>query len=130
MRETSARSYRLMEWRYGMKCLASIDCNATLPLGYFDFGMTPRAPMLFNTNPLNTNYPIPVQTVELGGARFHRSGKYSTYPANRRRSWTRGPPGPSGGQPVQAASMCRRRTQTARRSSDCSAERGTLARAA
>ncbi|MCI4327017.1 MAG: hypothetical protein L3K16_05210 [Thermoplasmata archaeon] len=74
---------RLMEWRYGMKCLASIDCNATLPLGYFDFGMTPRAPMLFNTNPLNTNYPIPVQKRSNWAALdFTVPESYLTYPAD------------------------------------------------
>jgi phospholipase C len=75
---------RLMEWRFGLGCIASIDCNAPLPLGYFEFNGAPRAPMLFTTNPLNATYPIPLQKRNAPWApvKFTASSAYTVYPAN------------------------------------------------
>jgi phospholipase C len=49
---------RLVEWRFGLPCLTVADCSAPLPLGFFDFSMTPRAPVLFTTDVINATYPI------------------------------------------------------------------------
>ncbi|MGA7861348.1 MAG: alkaline phosphatase family protein [Thermoplasmata archaeon] len=56
-----------IEWRFSLKtawgadCITTRDCDAPLPFGYFDFNMTPRAPMLFPTNWENATYPMALQ---------------------------------------------------------------------
>src|SRR5579871_1387289 len=49
-----------VEWRYGLPSLTSRDANAPLPLDYFDFNTTPRAPIHINP-PLQATYPAPLQ---------------------------------------------------------------------
>jgi phospholipase C len=48
----------LMEWRFQLGCITELDCNAPLPLNFFDFGQAPRAPMLFPTTFSDMVYPI------------------------------------------------------------------------
>ena len=47
-----------VEWRFNLTCLTVRDCNAPLPLGYFDFHQHPRPPMLFPTDPMSARYPM------------------------------------------------------------------------
>jgi len=59
-----------IEWRFGLGCLTTDDCNASLPLQFFNFSMTPRAPIVFPTNISRAQYPEPLQTTRalvLGG---------------------------------------------------------------
>jgi phospholipase C len=49
-----------IEWRFGLPSLTARDANAPLPLDYFDFSATPRAPQ--NVGPFAT-YPVPLQTL-------------------------------------------------------------------
>lgn len=51
----------LMEQRFGIACTGARDCNATLPLGLFDFSGGPRAPI---TIPYygTAVYPMPLQS--------------------------------------------------------------------
>ncbi len=53
---------RLIEWRFGLANLTARDANAPLPLRYFDFNATPRAPY---TAPSATaiTYPQPLQSL-------------------------------------------------------------------
>lgn len=46
-----------MESSFGLGCITSRDCNAPLPNGFFNFSMSPRAPVLFSTTPTNWTYP-------------------------------------------------------------------------
>lgn len=50
----------LVEWRFNLGCLTPRDCNASLPLDYFDFGQHPRAKILFPTDPAAARYPMPL----------------------------------------------------------------------
>lgn len=56
-----------VEWLFGLHtawgadCINPRDCNAPLPLAYFNFNQTPRAPILFPTNWMNATYPMPLQ---------------------------------------------------------------------
>ena len=51
-----------VEWRFGLPSITARDADAALPLEYFDFNATPRAPMRF-LGPYNAVYPIPLQGV-------------------------------------------------------------------
>jgi|HubBroStandDraft_1064217.scaffolds.fasta_scaffold07538_3 phospholipase C len=51
-----------VEWRFGLGCLTSQDCNAPLPFSYFNFNQTARAPVVFATNYTDTVYPMTLQT--------------------------------------------------------------------
>jgi len=48
----------LMEWRFDLGCITSLDCNAPLPIDGFDWGQAPRAPMMFPTNFSQAGYPF------------------------------------------------------------------------
>jgi phospholipase C len=49
---------RLMEWRFGLKCIATLDCKAPLPLWGFDWNLKgPHSPILFPTNIASASYP-------------------------------------------------------------------------
>ena len=50
-----------VEWRFGLGCLTSRDCNATLPFAYFNFHQDPRDPLLFPTNWMKATYPMALQ---------------------------------------------------------------------
>jgi phospholipase C len=52
----------LMEDRFGLGCIATLDCNAPLPLDTFDFSQSPRSPMLFPTSVAGASYPMPLQS--------------------------------------------------------------------
>ena len=52
---------RFVEWQFGLGCLTPTDCLATLPLDFFNFDQTPRAPILFGTMWNSTTYPMPLQ---------------------------------------------------------------------
>lgn len=86
-----------VEWRFGLGCIAPRDCQAPLPLGYFDFLMKPRAPLLFPTDPLNASYPmasLPSSAVgSLGGSVLSGStcATYCVTPAR----WDTLPPPPN-----------------------------------
>lgn len=56
-----------VEWRFSLGCITARDCNATLPLGYFDFNQTARGPMSFPTNWENAVYPMALQRASGGG---------------------------------------------------------------
>jgi phospholipase C len=47
-----------MEVVGGLGCITARDCNAPLFSGFFNFNMTPRAPVVFSTNLLNWSYPF------------------------------------------------------------------------
>jgi phospholipase C len=48
----------LMEWRFKMRCISTLDCDATLPLWGFAWGLkSPRAPIYFTTNITQASYP-------------------------------------------------------------------------
>jgi phospholipase C len=51
-----------VEWRFGLGCLTTIDCDAPLPFGYFNFNQTARAQIIFPTNYTKATYPMPLQT--------------------------------------------------------------------
>ena len=52
---------RFIEWQFGLGCLSPLDCLAPLPLDFFDFNQTARAPILFPTFWGNATYPMPLQ---------------------------------------------------------------------
>jgi phospholipase C len=54
------------EWQFGLGCLTTLDCNATLPFGLFNFNQTARSPIIFPTNPLAATYPMPLQKRSFG----------------------------------------------------------------
>jgi phospholipase C len=49
---------KFIEWRFNLGCITPRDCNAPLPLGYFNFNMTARAPITFPTNWTQDPYPF------------------------------------------------------------------------
>ena len=51
----------LMENRFHLKCLSNRDCNATLPLNFFNFNKTARAP-IYIPDYANATYPMPLQS--------------------------------------------------------------------
>ncbi len=52
----------LMEERFGLHCLGPRDCDATLPLDFFNFGRVhPRAP-IFLPPFANASYPMPLES--------------------------------------------------------------------
>jgi phospholipase C len=84
---------RFVEWRFDLGCLTPRDCNAPLPLGYFDLEIAPRAPMLFSTNATNATYPYSfhgdrAEWEPLSGLGLLRCSSYCIDP-NR---WNSGPP--------------------------------------
>jgi len=56
-----------VEWRFGLGCITSRDCNAPLPFQYFNFNQTARAPIVFPTNYTNASYPMPLQLTPSSG---------------------------------------------------------------
>jgi phospholipase C len=75
----------LMEWRFGLGCLQPTDCSAPLPLGFFDFGAAPRAPMMFPTTTALASYPMPLQkhnSRAKGVAAFTPPSEYVDFPGN------------------------------------------------
>jgi phospholipase C len=62
---------RFVEWRFSLGCLATRDCNAPLPLAYFNFNQTARAPLTFPTNWMRASYPMPLQRTGGGGGGDH-----------------------------------------------------------
>jgi phospholipase C len=72
----------LMEWRFQLGCITTLDCNAPLPLGLFDFGQTPRAPMMFPTDFSLMKYPlVPVaQTVHGEIAPYYPPTNFTYFP--------------------------------------------------
>jgi phospholipase C len=49
---------KLIEWRFNLGCITPRDCGAPLPLGYFSFNSTARAPITFPTNATQVTYPF------------------------------------------------------------------------
>ncbi len=49
-----------IEWRFSLGCLTVRDCNAQIPLEYFDLNMTARAAVIFPTSPSMATYPMSV----------------------------------------------------------------------
>ena len=47
-----------MEHRWNLGCIGPRDCNAPDLMNYFDFGMSPRPPIFFDTNYLVDRYPM------------------------------------------------------------------------
>jgi phospholipase C len=85
-----------IEWRFGLGCLTARDCNAPLPLQYFDFQQTPRPPLLFPTNWSRAAYPMPLQPLHASGSSLSvdpfgtSCGAYCIDPS----AWNTGPPPP------------------------------------
>jgi phospholipase C len=79
-----------IEWRFHLGCLTPRDCQAPLPLDYFDFGMSPRAPVLFPTNSLSASYPYVPPPPGAPGF-LHGGASYLVDPAE----WDSGPPSPN-----------------------------------
>jgi len=57
-----------IEYRWGLHkdCLTARDCGAPNLAGFFDFSMTPRAPVYFDPNWLNDTYPYHHETYHAG----------------------------------------------------------------
>jgi phospholipase C len=51
-----------METQFGLGCITSRDCNAPLPTAFFNLSASPRAPVLFPTNPADWSYPYVAPT--------------------------------------------------------------------
>ena len=51
----------LVEVRFNLGCLTPMDCNAPLPFNFFDFGQSPRPPIVFANGVGTANYPMPLQ---------------------------------------------------------------------
>jgi phospholipase C len=51
----------LMELRFGLGCLGPRDCQATLPMGMFDFNRSARVPILIHGY-ASASYPMPLQS--------------------------------------------------------------------
>jgi phospholipase C len=84
-----------VEWRFNLGCLTVRDCNAPLPLSYFDFSQPPRAPILFPTSIGAAQYPM----LAVDGARFGTGDPYSVGVACNpycvdASGWDTGPPNP------------------------------------
>jgi phospholipase C len=47
-----------IEWRFNLGCLTPRDCQAPLPLAYFDFNATARHPVYVPANATNATYPL------------------------------------------------------------------------
>jgi hypothetical protein len=54
--------FHFVGWKLGLGCIISRDCNAPLPLGYFDFSQAPRPPIPFPTSASNATYPMVLQS--------------------------------------------------------------------
>ncbi|MCI4331256.1 MAG: hypothetical protein L3K19_05355 [Thermoplasmata archaeon] len=82
-----------IEWKFGLGCLTPRDCNAPLPLDYFNFQTGPRAPLLFPTDPINATYPMAAQVGSASLAILHsyRMGDCSIFCVDPTR-WITGPP--------------------------------------
>ena len=50
-----------IEWRFGLPCITTRDCDAPNLFEYFDFNQTARPPILFPTAWANASYPMPLQ---------------------------------------------------------------------
>jgi phospholipase C len=48
----------LIEWRFHLGCIATLDCTAPLPIYGFDWSHGPRAPLMFPTNFSKASYPF------------------------------------------------------------------------
>jgi phospholipase C len=59
---------RLVELRFGLPCFTPDDCNAQVPLGFFNFTQGPRAPLTFGTSAKLVHYPMPLQNVSAAPA--------------------------------------------------------------
>jgi phospholipase C len=64
---------RLMEWRFHLGCLSTLDCDAPLPIWGFNWNQTPRAPIDFPTNISQASYPFNPNWNAAGGL---RTGEY------------------------------------------------------
>lgn len=71
---------RLMEWRFGLGCVATVDCKAPLPLFGFDWNLpSPEPPILFPTSVASAAYPFIVsRPVQTGG--FYPPSEYVDFP--------------------------------------------------
>ncbi|MCI4325181.1 MAG: hypothetical protein L3K00_04790 [Thermoplasmata archaeon] len=79
-----------IEWRFGLGCITHRDCNAPLPLGFFDFQNPPRPPVFFPTSPPNATYPYhPPPPGEAG--LVHGGTMFVVNP----NEWDTGPPSPN-----------------------------------
>jgi phospholipase C len=77
-----------VEWRFNLGCITHRDCTAPLPLQYFDFHMTPRAPVLFPTNWTNASYPFLANPYGVDSFAHAGSSRYAIDPSE----WNTGPP--------------------------------------
>ena len=82
-----------VEWRFGLGCITSRDCNAPLPFAYFDLGQAPRPPIVFPTDPINASYPMGIE----GGAGWPSpaalgEGSNCTSYCINTNEWNTGPP--------------------------------------
>ena len=85
-----------VEWRFGLGCLTARDCQAPLPLDYFNFQSPPRAPYLFPTDPGLASYPIvdPGATT-LTNASYATAGPGCSPYCIEPQRWDTGPPPPT-----------------------------------
>ncbi|HEV2316612.1 MAG TPA: alkaline phosphatase family protein [Thermoplasmata archaeon] len=83
-----------IEWRFGLPSLNGYDKNAPLPLDYFDFNASARAPFTF-PGPSTLSYPLAFQSLPAPGVPTNLSAT-STVGGQVDLNWT----GPSGGAPV------------------------------
>jgi phospholipase C len=72
----------LMESRFHLGCITTLDCNAPLPLGSFNFGQAPRAPLLFPTNVSGAVYPMPLPATSERSALapYYPPDQYAVFP--------------------------------------------------
>jgi phospholipase C len=72
----------LMEERFDLGCITSLDCSAPLPLDAFDFSAPPRPPMLFPSSVANATYPmVPANSTGEGAIRpYYPPAEFSSFP--------------------------------------------------
>ncbi|MCI4345408.1 MAG: hypothetical protein L3K07_01435 [Thermoplasmata archaeon] len=72
----------LMEWRFHLGCITTLDCTAPLPLEFFDFNAPARAPILFPSIFNATSYPLPLEPSGPGSLLppYYPSSAFTVFP--------------------------------------------------
>jgi phospholipase C len=73
----------LMEARFQLGCITSLDCTAPLPLGMFDFSRPARSPVYFPTSVLNATYPFVANGSGPPVGGFVPPPAYTSFPAGQ-----------------------------------------------
>lgn len=71
---------RLMEWRFGLGCVTTVDCKAPLPLYGYNWNLhSPKAPLLFPTSVAAASYPF-VASQPVATGEFTPPSAYVSFP--------------------------------------------------